>query len=234
MRDEGGEMPSNESMTINMRRVEPSQTPEPLPEGQVPMYAVRHESARRWVDLSLHLSDLEVTLSWLELLVHKHTQRTPEADALWTAALTMFFKCFQESKSRVMLNAALVLANEPEEGRAQFAVLKSLRNKTVVHDENSYTQGAVLVPIDNPDGPVAKRGSPAVTLFKASTLDDWHISNLRLLTLASITYVNSAIAAASAEVEAYLCSVSRADLVAAGPYLYTSPSVETVNRRRSD
>lgn len=227
-------MPSNESMTINMQRVEPSQTLGTLPEGQVPMYAVRHESARRLVDFSLHLSDLEVTLSWLELLVHKHTQRTPEADALWTVALTMFFKCFQDSASRSKLNAALVLANESEEGRAQFAVLKLLRNKTVVHDENAYTQGAVLVPIANPDGPVAKRGSPVVTLFQASTLDDGHISNLRLLTLASITYVNSVIAVASAEVETYLCSASRADLVAAGPYLYTSPSVETAGQRRSD
>jgi hypothetical protein len=229
----GGEMSSTENMTINMQRVEPSQTPGTLSEGEVPMYAVRHESARRWVDLSLHLSDLEVTLSWLELLVQKHTQRTREADALWTAALTMFFKCFQDSKSRNKLNAALVLANEPEEGRAQFEVLKSLRNKTVVHDENAYTQGAVLVPIANPDGPVAKRGPAFVMLFTASTLDDWHISNLRLLTLASITYVKSAIEIASAEVEAYLCSASRADLVAAGPYLYTSPSVETVNQRRS-
>lgn len=227
-------MPSNESMTINMQQVEPSQTPGALPEGQVHMYAVRHESAQRWVDLSLHLSDLEVTLSWLELLIHKHTQRTPEADALWTAALTMFFKCFKRSASRNKLDSALVLANEPEEGRAQFAVLQSLRDKTVVHDENAYTQGAVLVPIATPDGPVAKRGSPVVTLFKASTLDDGHISNLRLLTLASITYVKSAIEAASAEVEAYMCSASRADLVADGPYLYTSPSVETASQRRND
>ncbi len=227
-------MPSNESLTIHMNLVEAGQTPGSLEEGQVGMYAVRHESARRWVDLGLHLSDLDVTLSWLELLAHKHTQPTPEADALWTAALTMFFKCFQNSVSRNKLDATLVLADEPEEGRAQFAVLKALRNKTVVHDENAYTQGAVLVPILNPDGPVAKMGSPGMALFKASTLDDEHISNLRLLTLASITYVKSEIAVASAEVEAYLCSVSRADLVAAGPYVYTSPSIETVNRRRSD
>lgn len=226
-------MPFNESTIINMQRVEPNQALEALPEGQVHMYAIHHESARRWVDLSLHLSDLEVTLSWLDLLTHKHTQQTPEADALWTAALTMFFKCFKRSASRVKLDAALVLANEPDEGRAQFAVLQSLRDKTVVHDENAYTQGAVLLPIANPDGPVAKRGLPTLTLFKASTLDDGHINNLRLLTLASITYVNSAIAAASSEVEAYIGSASRADLVAAGPYLYTSPSVETASQRRT-
>lgn len=226
-------MSSNESMTINLQQVEPGQTLGALPEGQVHMYAVRHESARRWVDLSLHLSDLEVTLSWLDLLIHKHTQQTPEADALWTAALTMFFKCFKRSSSRSKLDAALVLTNEPEEGRAQFEVLQALRDKTVVHDENAYTQGVVLVPIANPAGPVARMG-PAVTLFKASTLDDGHISNLRLLTLASITYVNAAIAVASAEVEAYMRSASRADLVAEGPYLYKSPSVETASQRRSD
>ncbi|WP_194787536.1 hypothetical protein [Pseudomonas sp. UFMG81] len=225
-------MPSNESMTIAMQPVDPSQTPGTPSEDEVSMYPVRHESARHWVDLSLHLSDLEAALSWLELLVHKHTQRTPEADALWTAALTMFFKCFQQSASREKLNAAQVFANEPEEGRAQFEVLKSLRNKTVVHDENAYTQGAVLVPIANPDGPVAKRGQATLMLFEASTLDDCHISNLRLLTLASITYVKSAIVTASAEVEAYLRSASRADLVAAGPYRYTSPSIETANQRR--
>lgn len=103
-----------------------------------------------------------------------------------------------------------------------------------MHDENAYTQGVVLVPIANPAGPVARMGPLAVTLFKASTLDDGHISNLRLLTLASITYVNAAIAVASAEVEAYMRSASRADLVAEGPYLYKSPSVETASQRRSD
>lgn len=226
-------MQSNETITINLQRVEPSQTLETLPEGQVHMYAVRHESARRWVDFSLHLSDLEVTLGWLELLIHKHTQPTPEADALWTAALTMFFKCFKHSASRRKLDAKLVLANEPEDGRTRFSVLQSLRDKAVVHDENAYSQGAVLVPIFNPDGPVAKIGSPVVTLFKASTLDDAHISNLRLLTLATITYVKSAIAAASVEVDVYMASATRADLVAAGPYLYTSPSVETANQCRS-
>jgi hypothetical protein len=227
-------MSSNESMTISLQQVEPGQTLGVLPEGQVQMYAVRHESARRWVDLSLHLSDLEVTLSWLDLLTHQHTQQTPEADALWTAALTMFFKCFKRSASRSKLDAAMVLADEPEEGRAQFEVLQSLRDKTVVHDENAYTQGAVLVPIANPNGPVAKMGPAVVTLFKASTLDDGHISNLRLLTLASITYVNTAIAAASAEVETYMRSASRVDLMADGPYIYKSPSVETVSQRRRD
>lgn len=226
-------MPSNESMTIHIQRVEPSEKPETSPKVQVPMYAVRHESARRWVDLSLHLSDLEVTLNWLELLIHKHIQQTPEADALWTAALTMFFKCFKRSASRTKLDATLVFANEPDEGRAQFTVLQALRDKTVVHDENAYTQGAVLVPIFNPDGPVAKVGPPVLTLFKASTLDDEHISNLRLLTLAAINYVSSAAAAASAEVEAYMCSASRAELVAVGPYRYMSPSVETASLRRS-
>lgn len=236
MRGEGGEISSEEKMTINinMQSVEPGHTSGTLPEGQVSMYAVRHESARRWVDLSLHLSDLEVTLSWLELLTHKHNQPTPEANALWTAALTMFFKCFKRSASRSKLDAAVVLANEPEEGRAQFSVLQALRDKTVVHDENAYTQGTVLVPIANPDGPVARVGPPVVTLFKASTLDDWHISNLRLLTLASITYVKSAMAEVSAEVELYIRSASRADLVASGPYIYKSPSVETASQRRGD
>jgi len=234
IRDEGSKMPSDERMTINLQRVEPRQTAGTMLDGEASMYAVRHESAQRWVDLSLHLSDLEVTLRWLELLTDKHTQPTPEADALWTAALTMFFKCFKHSRSRNRLVPEEVLANEPEEGRAQFSVLEALRDKTVVHDENAYTQGAVLVPIANPDGPVAQMGPPVVTLFIASTLDDGHINNLRLLSLASIAYVKAAIKEASKEVEAHICSASRADLVAAGPYLYTSPSVETASQRRSN
>lgn len=226
-------MSSEQKMTINFQKVEPGQTPVAPPEGHVTMYLVDHESARRWVDLRLHLSDLEATLSWLELLTHSHTQATPEANALWTAALTMFFKCFKYSASRNKLDAKVALANESEEGRAQFDVLQALRDKTVVHDENAYTQGAVLVPIANPDGPVARVGPPFVTIFQASTLDDWHISNLRLLTLASIGYVKSAMKAVSAEVEAYIRSASRADLVAPGPYIYTSPSVDTAGQKRS-
>ena len=131
------------------------------------------------------------------------------------------------------LDASVVLANEPEEGRAQFKLLEALRDKTVVHDENAYTQGAVLMPIANPDGPVARAGKPYVVCFRASTLDDGHISNLRLLTLASIAYVEAAMAHASAEVEAHISSASRADLVAAGPYTYTAPSPDTADRPRS-
>jgi hypothetical protein len=124
-------MSSQEVLHINFRSVEPGQSPETPSEGQFPMYPIHHESAKLWVDLSLHLSDLESVLVWLELLCHKHTLATPEAEALWTAALTIFFKCFQGSKSRKHLDFEMALANEPEEGREQFKVLKNLRNKTV-------------------------------------------------------------------------------------------------------
>lgn len=226
-------MSPEEKLTINLQKIEPGQIPPSLPEGEVHLYSVRHESAQRWVDLHLHHSDLQLALGWLELLTHTHVQPTLEAHALWTASLTMFFKCFKRSANRVKLDASVVLATEPEEGYAQFKVLEALRDKTVVHDENAYTQGAVLMPIANPDGPVARAGKPYVVCFQASTLDDGHISNLRLLTLASIAYVNAAMAHASAEVEAYVRSASRADLVAAGPYTYTAPSPDTADQPRS-
>jgi hypothetical protein len=225
--------PPDEPLVIHLEQIEPGQHPPNLPEGQVHMYSVRHDSARRWIDLSLHQSDLEMVHGWLELLVHRHAQATEEANALWTAALITFFKCFQHSKRRTRLDAAIVLANEPDEGRAQFAVLQSLRDKAVVHDENAYTQGAVLIPIANPDGPVARVGKPHVLCFRASTLDDGHISNLRLLNLAAIAYVKAEIAQAAAAVEAYLRSSSRAELVATGPFTYTAPSPDTAHLSRS-
>jgi hypothetical protein len=231
-RKEGHQMPQDESRTIVMHQIEPGQTVPSPPEDEAHLYPIRHESARRWVDLTLHQTDLQTTLGWLELLIHRHTQPTPEAHALWTAALVTFFKCFQRSKNRVELDAKVVFANEPEEGRAEFSVLRALRDKTVVHDENSYTQGTVVMSVSNPGGPVARAGKPYVISFHASTLDDAHISNLRLLTLASIAYVNAAAVEVSAEVEAYVRSASRADIVASGPYTYTAPSPDTAHKSR--
>lgn len=224
-------MSSENKIVLNMQLID-TQKPSTTVEGEAQLYPVNHASARRWVDMNLHLGDLNTVLGWIDALIHRHTQPTQEAHALWIASLITFFKCFKRSASRAKLDASVVFANEPSEGRAQFLILQSLRDKAVVHDENPYTQGAVLVPIANPGGPVARRGEAIVLCFLASTLDDGHISNLRLLTLAAIAYTERAVSLASEEVAEYLRTASRAELIASGPYTYTSPSPEVADQNR--
>jgi hypothetical protein len=102
--------------------------------------------ARHLADLSLHRSDLQFALESLEALniagVSDHVQ-----ESLWRSAIVHFFKCFQNSASRSSLKTADVYKSTPPEAMMNFDHFKLIRNKHLVHDENSYAQsliGAVL------------------------------------------------------------------------------------------
>lgn len=74
--------------------------------------------------------------------VEKHIVR----QSLWRSAIVHFGKCFGKSASRFQLNPNAIWKGNQSALEA-FKYYKDLRNKHVVHDENSYAQsipGAIL------------------------------------------------------------------------------------------
>jgi hypothetical protein len=100
-------------------------------------------------------------------------------EALWVSAIVHFFKCFGRNGARFSLSSNQVFRSDLE-GLEVFRYMKALRDKHLVHDENTFAlcePAAILNPlgIDSKIAKVICLGSRAVTLDQAN------FSNLHLL-----------------------------------------------------
>jgi len=118
------------------------QIPGDFPNG-VKVVRVLGEDARKLADLGLHRSDLRFARESLDAINHPNI--TPHIqESLWRSAIVHLYKCFQFSESRASLRADEVYAGAPAQARLNFDYFRNVRNKQMVHDENSSTQSAVI------------------------------------------------------------------------------------------
>jgi hypothetical protein len=90
-------------------------------------------------DLVLHRSDLNFARESLDAI--NHPGITPHIqESLWRSAITHLYKCFQHHESRKRLLVDDVYVGAPEQARRNFDFFRNVRNKQLVHDENSSTQ----------------------------------------------------------------------------------------------
>lgn len=135
--------------------------------------------SQRLADLALHRADLDFALECLEAINHQPEEPYVVRQAPWRAAIVHFMKCFGQSESRFSLDAKRVYkgdagASEP------FEFFESLRNKHLVHDENSFAQclpGAVL----NKKGMDHKIAKIVCLSVIGDTLNQENYNNLHLL-----------------------------------------------------
>lgn len=109
--------------------------------------------AQRLSDLSLHKADLDFAESCLTAMNDMKEPYGVAHEALWRSAIVHFLKCFGDAGARFQLQADKILKSEPPEAMLVFTYFKGLRNKHLIHDENSYAQsvpGAVLNKGDKP------------------------------------------------------------------------------------
>jgi hypothetical protein len=71
--------------------------------------------------------------------------------ALWRSAVIHFIKCFGESRARFQLSAERIFAGRPPEAMVAFQFFRDLRNKHLVHDENSYAQSIAAAVLNKGD-----------------------------------------------------------------------------------
>jgi hypothetical protein len=197
----------------------------------VKVIRVEGPKARRLADLELHRTDLEFALLCLEAINTAPEDPYVVRQALWRSAVVHYVKCFGASESRFSLDAKVVYSSDPE-GREQYAYFDSLRNKHLVHDENSYAQclpGAILNKAESPH----KIEKIACLSVIGDTLSEGSYSNLHLLLTIARKWV----------VEQFdeLCNVITKELEAQ-PYdallsksaiTYTVPGANDVHKTRS-
>jgi hypothetical protein len=102
--------------------------------------------ARRLADLALHRADLDFSLQCLEEINRAPEQPHILRQALWRSAVVHYVKCFSENESRFSLDPSTVYKGDSG-AMEPYKYFDSLRNKHLVHDENSYAQclpGAIL------------------------------------------------------------------------------------------
>jgi hypothetical protein len=118
------------------------QIPGDFPDG-VRVVKVSGNDAQRLADLGLHRSDLRFARESLDAINHPNI--TPHIqESLWRSAFVHLYKCFQNSKSRASLDADVVYDGAPVQARLNFDYFRNVRNKQMVHDENSSTQSDVI------------------------------------------------------------------------------------------
>lgn len=137
--------------------------------------------------MTLHASDLDFALSMLNLL-NNTTLPKELRIGLWECAITSFFKCFTSSKSRSKLSEDKVFKAQ-KDALPAFAYFKNLRDKHIVHDENSYTQ-AFVGAIINKQGAGQKVADIVATALGSVTLDQQHFQTFHSLVSFTKVWVN--------------------------------------------
>lgn len=187
--------------------------------------------ARRLADLALHKSDLDFALECLKNINGVPDQPYVLRQALRRSAIVHFLKCFGASNSRFSLDSKKVYKGDAG-AMYPFRYFDNLRNKHLVHDENSYAQclpGAVL----NKKEADHKIAQIVCSSFICDTLSEADYSNLHLLISRAREWVVGQFDT--------LCSVITADLESE-PYevlierqavTYTVPGPDEVSKQRN-
>ena len=186
--------------------------------------------SRRLADLALHRSDLDFALECLTAVNQVAEQPYVLRQALWRSTIVHFIKCFGESESRFSLDPKKVYKGDTGSFEP-YRYFNSLRNKHLVHDENSYAQclpGAVLNKKDM-DHKIAKIVCLSVI---GDTLSQDNYSNLHLL----VTRAREWVVAQFDELCAVLTSELEAkpydELFALDGITYTPPGADDVHKAR--
>lgn len=187
--------------------------------------------ARRLSDLALHHLDLRVCEQSLQELREIQNLTELTRQNIWMAVITRFFKCFSANKGRrFLLDHKKILRNDAE-GQAIFVYFDNLRNKHLVHDDNSYSQcntGAILNNVDA-EYKIAKITSSTVV---AGLNIDGDMNNLRLLCLRAKEWVVQEYDKLADEITRDLEARNYEDLINEPNLSFKAPTLEEIGETR--
>jgi len=187
--------------------------------------------AKRLSDLCLHRSDLEFATSCLDAIDTTPEEAVVICEALWRSAIIHFYKCFGDGY-RFQLSKNKIYKDDPPEAKQAFEYFKAIRNKHLVHDENSYSQsipGAILN-----DGSKSYKIEKVVCFSaRAVTLEQGNYSNLRLLVQKAISWVISEFDAMCNQITASLEKEPYKKLLDRNALNYCKPDINEISQRKS-
>jgi hypothetical protein len=153
----------------------------------VKVVTIDHPLAKRIGDLYLHKNDIEFSKSCLDTI--ESTADIVTREALWRSAIIHFAKCFGEGV-RFLLMSEQIYKGSPQEAQEAFLYFKLLRNKHIIHDENSYNQSFTCAALNN--GTKAYQIEEIQCLsMTSSSLDAAHWESLKALIDRALEWVTS-------------------------------------------
>jgi len=186
--------------------------------------------SERLADLALHKADLDFALEYLAAINQVPEEPYVVRQALWQSAIVHFIKCFGQSESRFSLDPKSVYKGDTG-AFEPYKYFDSLRNKHLVHDENSYTQclpGAVLNKKDM-DHKIAKIVCLNVI---GDTLAQENYSNLHLLATRAREWVVAQFDQLCEVLTSEFEQTPYDELFALDGITYTAPGADDVHKPR--
>lgn len=179
--------------------------------------------------LSLHHFDM----SFCERVLKEHRDKFVEeyndvSLALWIAVVTKFMSCFQWARARPQLDAQHVYAGHPT-ALAGFELISALRDKHVVHDENSHYNAAAFAWLE-PNGDV-RHVAPFVVIAR---IDPALVTTMCDLVTHAQEYLNIAMADAGKQLLAQVQAMTPEERMAlpTGVYFALPPKDEFTKKTR--
>ncbi|MFC7422207.1 hypothetical protein ACFQNF_20315 [Iodobacter arcticus] len=190
------------------------------------------EKSKRLSHLSLHKMDLFFAESCFNAVTHPYENSGLIQESLWRSAIIFYIKCFGNSKSRGPLSAGRIFKNNPLALKTHKE-FKYLRDKHLVHDENSFSQshtGAILACKDKP----YKIEKIISTSIGAITLNDGSYNNLKLLINHTMNWVSTEYDNICNDLTTELEKESHESLLTYQEINIKAPSIDEVSHPRVD
>lgn len=183
-------------------------------------------------DFSMHQGDLQFakhnldSINKVGVVDDSYLQET-----LWRSAIIHFIKCFTSSTSRGQLSFEKVYKGKPVEAKEAFDYFKNLRNKTIAHDENAYSQSISGVALNN--GCKNYKAEKIVFIrISAQTLVNDNYANLNLLVSNALDYVNNKLEEMFNDITGKVELMSYDNLMKLDDVHYNVPTLEDVAKSR--
>ena len=196
----------------------------------VKVVSIDGHEAKRLSDLSLHKADLEFADSCLDAINKVPEEPNIAREALWRSAIVHFLKCFGNS-ARFQLAPKKLYKKEPPEALTAFNYFKSLRNKHVVHDENSYAQSVPGAILNNGEKSYKIEKIVCFTAIGA-TLEQGNYGNLKLLVQKARAWVVTEFDALCERLTSNLEKLPYDELLGKESITYRVPGIDEVNHSR--
>jgi hypothetical protein len=140
-------------------------------------------------------------------------------------------KCFGNS-ARFQLSERRIYKSEPEEVLIAFEYFKNLRNKHLIHDENSYAQSIPGAALNN--GAKNYKIEKIICLSALGvTLEQDNYSNLKLLLSKAKAWVASEFDSLCERITESLEKECYEDLIARDAITYRVPTVDEISHSRA-
>lgn len=204
-------------------------TLENIPDAVMVVNISDHKLAKRLSDLTLHRNDLIFAKTSIQQA--NLSKDTFIREALWRSAIVHFCKCFGKSNSRELLDFDEVYKGEQTEAKVVFDYFKHLRNKNVVHDENSYSQALPGAVLNNGTKPYKVEKIVCLDI-RAGTFDEGNFSNLMMLIDRSLKWIVEEFDKSCSEATKQLEELSYSEISNKTPLQFNIPSAEDVGKRR--